>query len=351
VAECIAGLESFAEGELGRLAGVTLSPSLRIAAPSPLGGRGEQTAGEVRFGYSGSWGALLKLRTVVAVHAVIASQLVRPSLLLDDGRFRQIEAALGHIRSLHPAGAFRTVRLSAAGADSAVFSRFRGRLATATGLAETDEPGDLLLRSRRGPDGQFELLARISPRPLSTRTWRVCNLPGALNAGVASIMASLTHPAPEDVYLNLGCGSGTLLVERAALGPAQRLIGCDLDAEALACAQQNIDAAGLTSVELEGWDATALPLADASVDALTIDLPFGQLVGSHAANAELYPRLLAEAARVARPGARFVAITHQSRLFERSVSRDLWVRDEAYLPRLSTQGGTIAAGLFVLRRR
>jgi tRNA (guanine6-N2)-methyltransferase len=291
------------------------------------------------------------LRTIVAVHAVIAEGLARPSLLLDDGRFRQIEAAVGHIRSLHLAGAFRTFRLSAAGADSSVFNRFRGRLSTATGLAETDEPGDLLLRSRRGQDGQFELLARISPRPLSTRAWRVCNLPGALNACAASIMADLTQPGPADVYLNLGCGSGTLLIERALLGPAQRLLGCDIDADALACARENVAAASLNTVELEAWDATALPLPDASVDALTIDLPFGQLVGSHAENAELYPRLLAEAARVAKPGARFVAITHQSRLFERSVNPDLWSREAVYLPRLSTQGGTIAAGLFVLRRR
>ena len=50
-------------------------------------------------------------------------------------------------------------------------------------------------------------------------------------------------------------------------------------------------------------------------------------------------------------GARFVGITHQARLFERSTKRDLWEREAAYQPRLSTQGGTIVVGLFVLKRR
>jgi SAM-dependent methyltransferase len=317
-----------------------------VAASRPPG------SGEIRFAYTGPWPALLKLRAVVAVDAVIAGGLPRPNGLLDDGRFRQIVAAVGHIRSLHPARSFRTFRLSAAGADSSVFGRFRERLTTAAGLVETrEEPGELALRFRRGSDGQFELLARISPRPLTARDWRVCNLPGALNASVASVMAGLTRPAPTDVYLNPGCGSGTLLVERAALGPAQRLIGCDTDPDALACAAQNVEAAGLTSIDLEAWDATALPLANASVDACSVDLPFGQLVGSHTQNAELYPRLLAEAARVARPGARFIGITHQSRLFERSVDAAHWEIAERYQPRIPTQAGPIATGLFVLRRR
>jgi len=330
VAECVPGLESFAAAELGRAPGAS---------------------GEVRFAFGGPWRRLLDLRTVVAVHAVVAAEVPRPAALLDDGRFRQIVAAVGHVRSLHPAGSFKTFRLSAAGADSAAFARFSARLTDATGLADTDEPGHLQLRVRRGAVSGFELLLRISPRPLTARPWRVCNLPGALNASVASIMATLTGPKTEDVYLNLGCGSGTLLIERAALGPARRLIGCDVDLDALDCARQNVAAAGRLDVELEVWDATALPLPDRVVDVLTVDLPFGQLVGSHVQNADLYPRLLAEAARVARPGARLVAITHQSRLLERSVDRDFWALDQEYRPRLPTQAGTIAALIAVLRRR
>jgi len=287
----------------------------------------------------------------VAVHAVLAGGLPRPTFLLDDGTFRRIAAGIGHIRSLHPAGAFRSYRLSAAGTDSAVFQRFQARLGQATGLKPADDAGDLLLRFRRGADGGFELLARISPRPLAARAWRVCNRPGALNAAVASIMADLTRPHPGQVYLNLACGSGTLLIERAQLGPAARLVGCDTDPEALACAARNLAAAGLDRAELTDWDATSLPLPDASVDALTVDLPFGQLVGSHAVNAELYPRLLAEAARVAHSGARLVAISQQVRLLERSIDPARWSTESVLRPTLSTSGGPIKPGIFVLTRR
>jgi SAM-dependent methyltransferase len=312
--------------------------------------RSSSVEGAVRFSYDGPWPALLRLRTVVGVHAVLASGLPRPTALLDDGTFRRLTAAVGHIRSLHPAGAFRTYRLSAAGADSSVFQRFGARFGQATGLRSADDGGDLLLRFRRGGDGRFELLVRISPRPLAARAWRVCNRPGALNAAVASVMAQVTQPGPEDVYLNLACGSGTLTIERGLLGPAARLIGCDLDPEALACAGCNVEAAGLGNVELTDWDATQLPLPDASVDALTVDLPFGQLVGSHAANAELYPALLAEAARVAKPGARLVAISQQVRLLERSVDSAHWSTETVLRPTLSTSGGPIKPGIYVLRR-
>jgi SAM-dependent methyltransferase len=391
-AECIAGLERFAIAELAAVGhqrtpsqpsppslGVHWTPALRAhgvpssprnayhgAPSSPLPSQGEGRGegplrypraqdrlpgggGSYRFSYDGPWPALLGLRTVVAVHAILERGLPRPAALLDDGGFRRIAAGIGHIRSLHPSGAFRTFRLSAAGADSSVFQRFGARLGQATGL-KPDDAGDLLLRVRRGTDGRFELLARISPRPLSTRAWRVCNRPGALNAAVASIMASLTRPVPDDVYVNLACGSGTLLVERAALGPAARLIGCDLDPEALDCAARNVEAATLSAAELTDWDATRLPLPDRSVDALTVDLPFGQLVGSHATNVELYPALLAEAARVARPGARLVAISQQSRLLERSIDAHQWAADEVLRPTLTTNAGPIKPAITVLRR-
>ena len=287
------------------------------------------------------------------MYAVVAAGAPRPAALLDDGTLKRLVAQIGHIRSLHPGGAFRTFRLSAAGADSPAFRRLRERVAGETGLADVDEGGDLLVRVRRAPGGAgFELSVRISPRPLAARTWRRCNRPGALNATVAAVMAGLTEPAPDDVYLNLACGSGTLLVERARTGPVGRLVGCDVDAEALACAGENVVAAGLGDVELRAWDATALPLPDRSVDAITVDLPFGQLVGSHATNERFYPRLLGEAGRVARPGGRLVAITQQFRLFERSAEdlRDTWAVERTIRLTVPTNAAPISPRVYVLRR-
>ncbi len=333
-AEVIPGLEPFAARELA-----TLTPSPAVLSDAGL-----------RFPYAGPWPPLLTLRTIVAVHAVVATGLPRPSALLDDGTLKRLTGAIGHIRSLHPAGAFGTLRLGAAGQDSPTFRGVRERLTRATGLRDVAEGGDLLLRFKRSPAGdRFELTARLSPRPLSARPWRVCNLRGALNATVASVMAGLTRPAPEDTYLNLACGSGTLLIERAAFGSAH-LIGCDLDAEALACATTNAAAAGV-DVELHQWDAGAVPRPDGSASAIVADLPFGQLVGSHANNERLYPGVLAEAARLAAPDARFVVITQQVNLFERCLrAAPAWVPEQQIRLELPANAGTLKPWIYVLRR-
>ncbi len=288
---------------------------------------------------------LLSLRGVVAAYLVTRFEVPRPKALLGDEHFRRLLGAVETIRALHPADTFGSFRVNAAGSDSAVYQRLAAQLGAATRLVYSPDEGDLLLRVRPGDTG-WEVLTRLSPRPLSARAWRVCNLPGGLNATVAAAMNGLARPTPADRYLNAMCGSGTLLVERAlagvGVGAGARLVGCDLDAAALACAAQNVRAAGLGDVQLVRADATALPFADNSFDTLTADLPWGDAVGSHASNAALYPTFLAEAARVAARGARLVVLTHEVKLFERvlagqsawALERELRVFHGGHRPRL-----------------
>lgn len=310
----------------------------------------EEAPGLVAIRYGGELRALLGLRAATSVYLVRSFAVPRPKALLGDEHFKAALALAETAIRLHPAGAFRTLYLSAAGAESAVLARLKSDLGARLGLAVGDEDGDLLLRLRRAADGaSWELLARLSPRPLATRPWRVCNREGALNGPVAHAMAALTRPANSDVYLNLGCGSGTLLIERLLIGPARRAVGCDLSAEALACARANVAAAGLAArCELTAWDARALPLPDGSVGAITADLPFGHLVGSHAENLALYPALLAEAARVARPDARCALLSHEVRLMERLLADSpAWAPEET----IRVDLGGLFPRIYLLRRR
>ena len=115
----------------------------------------------------------------------------------------------------------------------------------------------------------------------------------------------------------MGCGSGTLLIERMALGDLQSIIGYDNDSVALDCAGKNIEAAGYSEViKRRQGDIIDLPLSAKSVDVITADLPFGQLVGSHDDNMTLYPGLLKEAARLLKQGGRMVLISHEVRLLD-----------------------------------
>lgn len=267
---------------------------------------------------------LLNLRSAVAAYLVTQFDVPRPRALLGNEHFRRLLASFETVRALHPAGAFMSFRFGAAGSDSAVFERLAAQLGAATGLTYDPEEGDLLLRVRPGRPG-WDVLTRLSPRPLSARAWRVCNLTGGLNATVAVAINDLTmnelalknRPSSRR-YLNAMCGSGTLLIERALDGPGGQIIGCDIDPAALACAAQNVRAAGLeANIDLHRADATALPFADGTFDTLTADLPWGDAVGSHAANAALYPAFLKEMARVAAKGASLVVLTHEVKLFER----------------------------------
>lgn len=338
-AEVAPGLEEFVRAELlDRFAGaVSLHP-----AGKP---------GTIRFGYAGDLRNLLALCTAGSVSLVEPFAVPRPLALLGHQHFRRLLAAVREALALHPTGAFSTLRISAAGEGSAVYDRLRAALGAETGLAPTLDAGDLLIRVRRPPSGDgFEAAVRLSPRPLSARPWRVCDLPGALNGAVARVLAGLTQPRPDDDYLNLACGSGTLLVERLEAAPARSALGVDTDPAALECARANLRASGHDrAVRLEPWDAGELPLSDASVSALCGDLPWGHRTGSHAGNVALYPRLLAEAARVAVDGARLVLLTSEARLFERVLGEQADAWSEQRTIRFEMDGVRLRA--YVLERR
>jgi len=337
------GLEEIAQDEIQRLLGSQATHlAVRVSRRAPSA---------IAFDYAGDPAALLELRTVLAVSLVSHVAVPRPRAILGDAHLRDLLAQINLVRGLTPTRGYRTLSVGAAGSDSAVLTRLKAELAQRTGLTPADGEGDLYLRLRRPPDGSegWEVLIRLTPRPLATRAWRVRNPRGALNATVAHAMALLTRPRPDDVFLNLACGSGTLLVERLACAPARRVMGCDISASAREDAAANVRASNHdVDVEIHEWDARALPLPDGSVDALCTDLPFGHAVGSHDENVALYPDILTEAARVAKPDARFVLMTHEVRLMEVLLAQSAeWTVEEQRRVRL----GGLYPRIFVLRRR
>lgn len=271
-------------------------------------------ADSLPFRYDGKFQDLLQLRKVLAVYALLHFDVPRPKALLGHQHFQRM---MDVARPIITHAKFQTLAINAAGSDSSVMLRLKEELAKALGLTVGEEEGDLLLRIRRSPKSQtWDVLIRISPRPQASRAWRVCNYQGALNASVAAAMIELTNPTPQDTFLNIACGSGTILIERALDSTAQAIIGVDISSLALDCARQNIAAADCKSIQILEGDATNLPQADASISALAADLPFGQLQGSHSENQRLYPALLREAARVAKKGARFALLSHEVKLME-----------------------------------
>ncbi|HLG64336.1 MAG TPA: methyltransferase domain-containing protein [Ktedonosporobacter sp.] len=272
----------------------------------------------IYFRYTGTLHELFFLRTVVAIYLVRQFPIPRPRALLGHQHYQLLLQGVKEVRLLHAPEAFSGLRISAAGENSSVFSQLKAQLSRDTGLPASDE-GDLLIRvyPASGASSGWEVLIRLTPRPLSTRPWRVFNMKGALNATVAAAMIEMAHPSPDDRLLNLMCGSGTLLVERLQRCPAAIAVGCDTNTEALRGAQLNLERGGVASnALLFASDATDLPFLPGTFTVLYADVPWGQLTGSHEANKTLYPQLLSEAARLAAPDARFTLLTHEITLFE-----------------------------------
>lgn len=280
-----------------------------------------------------AWAELTAMRTVVAAYVVLTFAVKRPRSLLSPEHAARIAATVGRIERANPKRSFSGFRLSAAGSGSEDFVRLAEDLAARTGLAVDPDEGELLVRVRRSrlEATGWDVLLRLTPRPLSTRSWRVANYPGAVNATIAAAIVEATAPTPHDRFLNLLCGSGTLLIERLALGVPAETVGVDRSPEALDATRRNLRAARRKGrVDLWEVDATDLAtVAEARFDVLVADLPWGTLIGSHEDNATLYPRVLAEAARVAVPGARFVVLTHEVRLMERVLREQAAWRTES----------------------
>jgi tRNA (guanine6-N2)-methyltransferase len=285
--------------------------------------------------FAGRWNRLLALRTPVAAFAVLSFPVPRPKSLLSGDYFDQIARAVDRVRHLDADGPPATsFRFEAAGADSPVFTRLAGELSAATGLAHRQADGDVVLRWRRSVrlDDGWDVLVRLSTRPLSHRPWRVRNFPGAVNATIAAAIARLSEPADGDRVVNLMCGSGTLLIERLLAGPARCALGVDTDAAAVRAAEDNVEAAGLGArCDLLRADATGGDWLDRGpFDVLLADPPWGGLVGEHLRNEALHLALLNRAREAAADGARFLVLTHEIRQMERCLRRtaDLWrVRD------------------------
>lgn len=103
--------------------------------------------------------------------------------------------------------------------------------------------------------------------------------------------------------LDLGCGAGFPLFELAhMLGPSCRLFGVDLWRAALARAEGKRRLHGLANVALVRADGARLPFAAASFDLLVSNLGVNNFADPHA--------VLAECARVARPGATLALATN-----------------------------------------
>lgn len=313
-AETIPGIETFAIDELQERLGDGTS-RIRVYRP-----------GFVRFRYSGSPASLHSLRSVIAIYRIHGFDAPRPKALLGHEHFTRLAGILRQ-RAAGFGDKPQSFGIGAAGSRSSVMRRLRGELAEALKLEPADDgKGELFVRLARAANGSgWEALVRTTALPLSARSYRVTDVPGALNATVAYAMTCCGALPKGARVVNLCSGSSTILIEHGHSRASDQLIAIDNSSDMLASARRNVEIAGLSSrIEHLLADATRAPLPSRSVDRLYADLPFGHHIGSHATNRALYPAVLQEAGRMAGERATFVVLTQEARLFRRCLEESSW---------------------------
>jgi len=170
-------------------------------------------------------------------------------------------------------------------------------------------------------DRWVTIAIRLSDRKMRHRTYKREHRPASLRPSLAAAMVALSRPRPGDRFCDPMCGTGTILAERALYGPCRRLLGGDIDPDALKAAEVNLSQLRETRGRpiLHLWDARTLPLRSGSLDVVVCNLPFGEQLGDHADNPALYERTFHELTRTLRPGGRAVLLTSDKELMRQLI--------------------------------
>jgi 23S rRNA G2445 N2-methylase RlmL len=180
-----------------------------------------------------------------------------------------------------------------------------------------NDPGGWQVNVRRHREA---LVCEIGALYQTARFGRMERIPASTTPVVAAVLARLLKPEPGQLVLDPFCGSGTIVLTVAALEPEVRLLAADVHPGALAAARENLARLG-SDCHVVRADAARLPLADASVDRVVANLPFGKRVGSHDVNVGLYPAFLRQLTRVLTGQGRAVLLTDDKRILVDAIQR------------------------------
>jgi 16S rRNA (guanine1207-N2)-methyltransferase len=121
-----------------------------------------------------------------------------------------------------------------------------------------------------------------------------------LDPGTAALL-EVVEVRPDDIALDLGCGTGVIGAAAGLQAPQGRVRLVDCNVTAIACSERTLAANDLSSVQVQLADGVA-GLAPSSFDLVLSHLPRGRVVQEE---------FIQGAARVLQPGGRFCFVAHK----------------------------------------
>ncbi|MBO9340213.1 MAG: RNA methyltransferase [Chloroflexus sp.] len=308
----------------------TIRPTADRPAPRQLGVRGVPARNDlILLDHRGSIRSLMALRTIEDVFVVAARGF---KIAPDQRGLRQIHAATRNEETIKPAlelwqrlngkkrnGRFRVVTRMVGKHN---FHRYEVGRAVADAIRDgwpghwqlVDEEAELEVWATL-LEQELIIAIRLTDSSMRQRE-KVAHLPASLRPALAAAMVMLTHPEADDVFLDPMAGAGTLLLERAAAGPFTTLYGGDISPAAVTAMNANLRHVR-GHVVIRRWNAIRLPLPDASVNKVAVNLPFGNQIGEGEDLGELYRDVLYHIARVLKPGGRLVTLVADQQLLDK----------------------------------
>lgn len=222
----------------------------------------------------------------------------------------------------------RAFTRAAAGTDNPSHYDFEARIVCRGALA------DAYFKPCRVPDTRF--------------AYRKEALPASIHPATAAAIVRFAAPyctAARPHVLDPFCGSGTLLFEREKRSPCASLTGVDVAGNAVRIARINA-AAGRSRAKFVQKDCLRFD-ARGTFDEVIANLPFGNRVGTHADNEQLYAAFLKKLPELLSDGGTAVLYTMEYQLLRRCLRP---VKSLTLAAEQRTEAGGLLPWVFILKK-
>jgi tRNA G10 N-methylase Trm11 len=149
------------------------------------------------------------------------------------------------------------------------------------------------LRIEQTKQATCNLYIKLFTVPDTRYEYRLLTLPASIAPANAAVLVRSGHMKRDARVLDFCCGSGTLLIERHKVFefPVKEIVGVDISSQAISIAKKNLTAAGIKNFTLINCDCRSYHPQE-TFDEIYANLPFGNRVGSHSENLDLYKSIL-----------------------------------------------------------